>query len=161
MTVFADSSALVKLYVPEDRHDTVRAITDMMVIASLARVEVPAAFWGKVRSGELAAEDANVLVSAFEYDYHGDGHEGPKFAVVTCDEPTLVDAARRAAQHRLRAYDALQLSCAVAARRADSSVRTMAVFDRTLRNAAIAEGFEVLGGDDSSGPRQSQPVVHF
>ena len=65
MTVFADSSALVKLYVPEAGHIAVRSITDPIVIADLARVEVPAAFWGKVRTGELALDDADVLISAF------------------------------------------------------------------------------------------------
>lgn len=144
MTVFADSSALVKLYVPEQGHDAVRAIADPIVIASLARVEVPAAFWGKVRTGELAIEDADVLVSAFEHDYHGDEQAGPAFAVVSCGESTLIDAARQAARHRLRAYDAVQLACAVAARHADPSVRSVAVFDKHLRNAAIAEGFDVL-----------------
>lgn len=144
MTVFADSSALVKLYVPEDGHVSVRSITDPIVIAQLARVEVPAAFWGKVRTGEMAVDDADVLVSAFEFDYHGDEKADPRFAIVSFDESTLIDAARHAARHRLRAYDALQLASAVAARRADPSVRTIAVFDKHLRNAAIAEGFAVL-----------------
>ena len=145
MTVFADSSALVKLYVPEVGHEAVRAIADPIVIANLARVEVPAAFWGKTRTGELAADDAAVLVSAFEFDYHGDEEVGPIFAVMSHDESTLIDAARQAARHRLRAYDAVQLACAVAARRADPSIENFAVFDKNLRNAAIAEGFAIVG----------------
>ncbi len=144
MTVFADSSALVKLYVPEVGHEAVRAIADPIVIANLARVEVPAAFWAKSRTGELALDDAALLVNAFECDYHGDEEAGPIFAVVSHNEPTLIDAARHAARHRLRAYDAVQLACAVAARRADPSVDTFAVFDKNLRNAAIAEGFAIL-----------------
>jgi hypothetical protein len=39
-----------------------------------------------------------------------------------------VDAARYAARHRLRAFDAVQLACAVAARDADPSVESVAVF---------------------------------
>ncbi len=145
MSVFADSSALVKLYVPEQGHEVVRAVADPIVISNLARVEVPAAFWGKVRAGELDAGAADVLVRAFEYDYHGDEVTGPSFAVISCGEPTLADAARQAARHRLRAYDAVQLACAVAARSADPSVHTMVVFDGTLRAASLAEGFDVLG----------------
>lgn len=142
--MFADSSAIVKLYVPEDGHKAVRAIDNPLVISNLARVEVPAAFWGKVRIGELEVGDADVLVSAFEHDYHGDEEAPPAFAVVSCDESTLADAARQAARHRLRAYDAVQLACAVAARRADPAIRSIAVFDTHLRAAALAEGFDVV-----------------
>lgn len=145
MTVFADSSALVKLYVPEAGHIAVRSITDPIVIADLARVEVPAAFWGKVRTGELALDDADVLITAFEFDYHGDATTDPIFAVVAHSGATLIDAARHAARHQLRAYDAVQLACAIAARRADPSIHTIAVFDKHLRNAAVAEGFAALG----------------
>lgn len=145
MSVFADSSALVKLYVPEQGHEVVRAVADPIVISNLARVEVPAAFWGKVRAGELDAGDAEVLVRAFEYDFHGDEVTGPAFAAVSLGGPMLVEAAHQAARHRLRAYDAVQLACAVAARGADPSVHAMAVFDSSLRTAALAEGFDVLG----------------
>jgi uncharacterized protein len=144
LTVFADSSALVKLYVAEVGHEAVRAIVDPIVIANLARVEVPAAFWGKTRTGELDVDDAALLVSAFEHDYHGDEEADSIFAVVSHNEPTLIDAARHAARHRLRAYDAVQLACAIAARRADPSIEAFAVFDKSLRNAAIAEGFAIV-----------------
>jgi len=145
VTVFADSSALVKLYVPEVGHEEVRAIAEPVAISSLARVEVPAAFWGKVRTGELSVDDASVLVSAFEHDYHGDDTAEPVFVVVSVDEATLFEAAGQSARHRLRAYDAVQLACAVAVRRADPSAGTIAVFDQGLRTAAMTEGFSVLG----------------
>ncbi len=146
MSVFADSSALVKLYVPEFGYESVRASATLnpLVIASLARVEVPAAFWSKSRSGELSAPDAALLVRAFEFDFHGDDHAGSLFAVVAVDESILVAAALEAARHGLRAYDAVQLACALAARNADPSIDTFAVFDAKLRDAAVAEGFASL-----------------
>ena len=147
MSVFADSSALVKLYVPEFGHEAVRASAGPLVIAMLARVEVPAALWGKSRSGELRASDAALLVSAFEFDYHGDGQADPIFAVVVVDESIVVAAARHGARHGLRAYDAVQLACAIAARGADPSVDTFAVFDLKLRDAAVTEGFSLLDAD--------------
>ena len=146
MNVFADSSALVKLYVPESGHAAIRAMAKPLVISSLARVEVPAALWGKSRTGELSAADAAVLVSAFEFDFHGDKVEESIFAVVAVDEAIVVSAARHAARHGLRAYDAVQLASAVAARDADPSVDTFAVFDKKLRDAAAVEGFAVLHG---------------
>ena len=64
MTVFFDTSALVKLYVPEQHHAKVRAITGERIIASIARVEFASALWRKHRSGELAATDAATLERA-------------------------------------------------------------------------------------------------
>ncbi len=57
VSVFADSSALVKLYVAEFGHEAVRAGAGPgpLVIATIARAEVPAALWGKSRTGELSA----------------------------------------------------------------------------------------------------------
>lgn len=149
MSVFADSSALVKLYVAEFGHEAVRAGAGPgpFVIATLARVEVPAALWGKSRTGELSASDAALLASAFEFDYHGDDQAGSIFAIVAVDESIVVSAARQAARHALRAYDAVQLACAIAARGADPSVDTFAVFDLQLRDAAVVEGFSLLDTD--------------
>lgn len=57
--VFADSSALVKLYADELGVDVVRAVPSL-IISQLARVEVPAALWRKHRLGELSAADTSV-----------------------------------------------------------------------------------------------------
>ena len=50
MTVFADSSALVKLYADEPGHEPVRALS-RLVVSQLARVEVPSAIWRSSVSG--------------------------------------------------------------------------------------------------------------
>jgi uncharacterized protein len=147
VSIFADSSALVKLYVTEVGHEAVRSAAGPLVIAALARVEVPAAFWGKSRTGALSGSDAALLVSAFEFDYHGDDQAGSIFAVVSLGESMFVAAARQASRHGLRAYEAVQLACAIAARGADPLVDTFAVFDMKLRDAAIAEGFSLLDTD--------------
>ena len=46
MIVFADSSALVKLYADEPDHKLVRE-QGSLVVSTLARVEVPAAIWAQ------------------------------------------------------------------------------------------------------------------
>jgi uncharacterized protein len=144
LSVFADSSALVKLYVAEAEHQIVRAAPVPLVVSLLARVEVSAALWGKNRTRELSAEDAAMLTAAFEFDFHGDVQQESVFVVVPVTEAILVDAARHAARHGLRAYDAVQLASAIAARAADPTINTVAVFDTNLRNAMLAEGFSVL-----------------
>lgn len=146
MSVFADSSAIVKLYVAEVGHTAVRRIPAPLVISALGRVEVPAAFWGKHRSGELTADDAALLSTAFEFDYHGDATAPPRFIPVAVTNEILAEAARHAATHGLPAYDAVQLGSALAARTVDTSIDTVAVFDRTLRTAFLSEGFQLATG---------------
>ena len=55
MTLFADSSALVKLYATEVDSKLARNLVQVntTVISSLAWVEVPAALWRKNRTGDL------------------------------------------------------------------------------------------------------------
>jgi uncharacterized protein len=143
LSTFADSSALVKLYADEPGHEYVRALVSIAV-AQLARVEVPAALWRKQRLGELSADDARLLAADFEADYYGADSEPPRFAAVTTSAGILDEAARLCASHGLRAYDAVQLSSALAVRRADESCTGFAAFDQSLRRAAAAEGFGLV-----------------
>lgn len=145
MIVFADSSALVKLYADEQDHQLVRKQVGL-VVSALARVEVPAAIWRKHRIGELDPEDAAVLVAAFEADYHGSTDDHPRFGLVAATATVLETAARLVGVHGLRAYDAVQLAGAKAAAQAIPDCHTLAAFDATLRAAAAKEGFALLPG---------------
>lgn len=143
MSTFADSSALVKLYSDEPGHEHIRPLASVAV-AQLARVEVPAALWRKQRLGELSAGDARLLAAEFEADYFGDDSEPPRFVAMATTAGILDEAARLCASDGLRAYDAVQLSNALAARRADEGCTAFAAFDRALRRAAAAEGFDLI-----------------
>ncbi|AXB47142.1 hypothetical protein [Amycolatopsis albispora] len=81
MTAFADSSALVKLSVPEAGHELVRE-RDALAVAQVARVEVPSAIWRKHRLGELSARGARVLASL-----------SPEPVSFLCFDKQLADAA--------------------------------------------------------------------
>lgn len=117
MTVFADSSALVKLYADEPEHDVIRGL-GAMAVSCLARVEVPGAIWRKHRRRELSAEQADVLMAAYEADYLGS--DGRRDSSSSVSFPTSDAAARLAVTHRLRTYGAVQLASARAVRdRAD------------------------------------------
>ena len=113
-------------------------------MSAIARVEVPAAIWRKHRIGELGEEDARLLVRAFELDFHGSGSEPPRFAAVALIASVLEDAAALAVVHALRGYDAVQLACALAARRADPECGVIACFDEALRRAAAQRGFALV-----------------
>ena len=140
MSTFADTSAVVKLYVDEPGHDVVRRLGPL-VVSRLARVEVVAALWGVQRRGRLSTRAAATLVAAFEADYTT---PGSRYAVVEPAPSILDDAARLTGLHGLRAYDAVQLASARAAAAADGRVRTFAAFDGQLRDAAAREGFVLL-----------------
>jgi predicted nucleic acid-binding protein len=140
VSVFADTSAVVKLYADEPGHGRIRAL-EAMYVSQLCRIEAPAAVWRKNRMGEIDAETAAVLVAAFEHDFFvGTGALAP----VAVDAAALDKAAALAAVHGLRAYDAVQLACALRARMVDPACQTMAVFDRDLRDAAAKEGFGLI-----------------
>lgn len=141
--MFADSSAIVKLYADEAGHSDVRTLV-AVAIAQIARVEVPAAFWRKHRVGELDAESARVLTAEFEADYFGTGDEEPRFVVVGTTVEILDQAATLCATHGLRAYDAVQLAAAMVTRNADPQCSAMVAFDSSLRAAASAEGLDLV-----------------
>jgi uncharacterized protein len=107
-------------------------------------VEVPSALWRKARTSELDDAAASILVSAFELDFHGDPDSHSRFTIIPPTEPILVTAAREAARHALRAYDAMQLASALAVRDVDSRCARFACFDTELRRAASRSGFQLL-----------------
>lgn len=141
--VFADSSALVKLYADEPDAELVRAVP-LLVVSQLVRVEVPAALWRKHRAGELSATDTGMLVAAFESDYFGTADEPARFLAVAVTARLLDEAARLIAVHGLRARDATQLASACAVNAAETSTIGFAAFDKTLRTAAAAEGLNLV-----------------
>lgn len=137
--VFADSSALVKLYADEQESDDVRKLSPL-VVSQLARVEIPAALWRKNRMGELTATDVAVLVADFESDYFGDIDEPSRFLVVAVTAAVFDAAAHLVAVHGLRAYDAMQLASALTVADAVPGGVDFLAYDGALAAAAAAEG---------------------
>jgi predicted nucleic acid-binding protein len=133
----------VKLYADEPGYREVRALR-LLVVSAITRVEVPSALWRKARTRELEDSTASLLVSAFELDFHGDPASEPRFAILSLTEEVLLAAAREAAHHALRAYDALQLASALAVRETDPRCDHFACFDAELRRAASRERFTLV-----------------
>ncbi len=144
MTVFADSSAIVKLYVPERDCEQVRALRRPLVVSAVALAEVPAALWRKHRMGDVTAADAALLAAAFQHDAIRLTGTATKFTLIAASSTLLAHAGQLVSTHDLRGYDAVQLASALAARGADPECDTVAVFDVRLRAAAGAEGFHLL-----------------
>ncbi len=120
------------------------ATLDSLTVSALARVEVPSALWRKARAEQLDPTAAERVLRAFVIDLMGRGDHAPRFGAVGLDQAILDRAAAAVADHRLRAYDAVQLATAIRARDADPECRTFACFDGDLRTAASASGFELV-----------------
>ena len=115
-----------------------------IAVSALARVEVPAALWRKHRRGELEMTTAASLAARFAHDYAGGGERNPRFAIVPVVPALLDTAAQLVATAGLRAYDAVQLASAIAARGVDAGIDTFACFDADLRRAAALHDFALL-----------------
>jgi uncharacterized protein len=152
VTAFFDSSALVKLYVPEPGMGVVPSIDDRPMISELTRVELPSALWRKHRLGQLSAQDASDLSTDFEADYYGEEGE-PRFAVMRISDVTVSMAARLVARVDLRTGDAIQLASAIVARQVGREVTAFAAFDTRLRTAAAIEGFTLVPSSLAAGGR--------
>ncbi len=144
MTTFCDTSAILKRYVPDAGAGAVSDLDERLVVSDLSVVEVPSAIWRKQRMGELAPEDASVLVAAFGHDVRGGTYEAPRYATVALGAEVLAHAAALLPRHELRAGDAIQLASAITARASLEFCDTFATFDRRLGIAATAEGFSVI-----------------
>jgi predicted nucleic acid-binding protein len=143
MSVFADSSAVVKRYAKESGHELIRQIP-ILVVSQLARVEVVAALWGKERRGEISHREATVLESLFQRDYHHLDGGKPTFALVGVTSVVLEAGARLTRKHGLRGFDSVQLASAILAAEAAPEITEFAVWDKQLRRAASAEGFTLI-----------------
>ena len=142
MTVFLDSSALVKRYADEPESDLVQAVSEPVIASDLAAVEVPAALWRKHRVGEISATDAQVLCRRFLTDISASTRDSDT-VLIEVGEDILRSAIDLVARHPLRADDAVQLASALAASRLIGRCR-FGCFDEQLSDAAVAEGLMLL-----------------
>jgi predicted nucleic acid-binding protein len=141
VTAYLDSSAVVKLYVPERGHEAVRSLDGVTLSSAVTRVEVASALWRKERLGELDAMDAVTLLAAFDADQ---ADPARRLTTVVVDQRVLDEATEVVARHALRAYDAVQLATAIVVRRTLGRLEEFAAFDRGLRRAAAAERFTLV-----------------
>lgn len=142
MTVFLDSSALVKRYADEPDSYLVRDVSEPIIASDLATVEVPAALWRKYRLGEIPAPAAQSLCRRFLADVSASSPSRSAVLIKASDD-VLNSAIDLVARHPLRAYDAVQLASALTASRLMGGC-SFGCFDRQLSTAAAMEGLPLL-----------------
>lgn len=132
MTVFADTSALVKLYIQEDGSEGARqqieAATEV-VVADVTYSEARAAFAARHRLGDVSRGEYAALKAAFEGDWQG-------MARLQITEAICREAGDLAERYGLRGYDGIQMACyALVARNAAGNEVEFACFDERLKAA--------------------------
>ena len=140
MIVYFDTSALVKLFVPEAHTAITRqwsADAVMRVVSQVAWVEFQSALALKRRTRELADIDLDAARQSFQA-------ESPRYHRVGTDPALFAEAGNLAWQHDLRAYDAVQLASAHRAAASAGAALQFCSFDKALTRAALASGLNTL-----------------
>ncbi len=152
-TYFFDTSALVKRHIAEPGHAWVESICDPsaghnIVISEAALVEVVASFSRMVRERppRLDATNRDNLIAYFE------ALTQSEYIITLVNRTIISRAAGLCPRHPLRAYDAVQLACALTRRDDDvASGQPAPIFvcaDTTLLAVAYAEGLATENPND-------------
>lgn len=136
MIVYADTSALVKLFVTEESSEATRDMlrqAQVMGTGLLTRAELGAALARGTRRGLISEEEALESRRRLEMAW-------PTWIHVSVDEDLVCRAEALAWEHGLRGYDAVHLAAALAWQERIGSSVVLATFDRELWEAARQAG---------------------
>lgn len=140
MILYVDTSALVKLYVPEPESGAVQQLVESVEIAAISLVayaEARAAFARKRRERALNLKDYRRIVQEFNDDWDN-------YFIVDITEPLVKRAGQLAEKHALRGYDAIQLSSAVLMHEESRQLVSFCCFDDRLLRASRREGLKAV-----------------
>jgi predicted nucleic acid-binding protein len=133
VTLYLDTSSLVKLYVAEPGSDAVRGLVDAATIvatSALAYTETRAALAKRRRERALRPAAFLSARKAFEAEW-------PRYFAVDITASLWRQAGEFAERYRLRAYDSVHLAAfAEVAREAGARETRFSSFDRALTRAA-------------------------
>lgn len=145
-TYFLNTSAIIKRYFPEQGHNWLITLCDPvqgheLYISQVALVEVVATICRKAREQNISITERDRLIAEFRQDSQDD------YIMWLVTGPMYTSAGDLCRSHRLRAYDAVQLACALGVRN-DSTLNQAPepIFisaDTNLLEIAITEGFSI------------------
>lgn len=140
MTLFCDTSALIKLLIEEpdsERMLRAAASAEWIAVCRITWAEATAAMARRAREDPGSAD-------AIEQARQGLGRLWPALVIVEVNQPLVESAGRLADAFALRGYDSVQLA---AAHQLQSSIEqpvTFACFDRRLNQAAQLLQLQIL-----------------
>jgi predicted nucleic acid-binding protein len=133
VTLYLDTSSLVKLYVAESGSDEVRARVDQATIVATSMIAYPearAALARRRRERALRSAAFNAATRKFEDDW-------PKYLAVQVTEALCREAGHLAERYALRGYDGVHLASFIeVAREAGIPDTRFSSFDDRLNGAA-------------------------
>lgn len=153
MTLYLDTSALVKVFLAEAGSASVMAWIEtarVLVTSRITYAEARAALARGRRIGLLSASDLRVAVAELDAAFR-------THAVVEVTEALVHRAGQLAETHALRGYDAVQLAAALEAS-CDEDAVVFATFDRALADAALREGLRLPGPADRA---EERPAARY
>lgn len=136
MTLYLDTSALVKLYFEEAGSDEVRQkvqLASVVATSRLAYIETLAGIARKNREAELVRKDCTRVTAEFLDDWRS-------FFVIEVSEPLCKLAGDLVGRHPLRTLDAIHLASALLLRERVEERVEFCGFDQRLGEAAKLEG---------------------
>ena len=135
MTLYLDTSSLVKLYIAEPDSDAVRVLVDHATIIATSGIAYPearAALARRRRERALSPTAYRIATHAFEDDW-------PSYLAVDVSAAICREAGNLAERYRLRGYDGVHLASYLEiARRAGVAETQFSSFDDRLNRAARA-----------------------
>jgi predicted nucleic acid-binding protein len=143
---FLDTSALIKRHVKETGSTWVRTlvhakVTHRLYIARITAVEMYAAITRRERNGDLSPAQSGAILGHFRR------HLTQRYRVIEMPPALFNTAMLIARKHRLRAYDAVQLTASLEVHRLRNAAGlgpiTLISSDQELNAAASAEGLSV------------------
>ncbi len=139
MIIYADTSALVKLFVTEKHSDvTRRTLQDAQVLGTelVTRAELGSALARGARRGILSESEAREARQQLQLVW-------PTWIHIAIGESLVARAESLAWAYKLRGYDAVHLAAAQGWQEQIEHVVTLATFDQELWKAAPLVGLQV------------------
>lgn len=152
---FLDTSALIKRYVVETGFDWIKAITaasahHTLFVAHITQAEIVSGLSRRRREGSINVRTARTLRLLI------DRHCERQYQIVNISHSVIQVAEDLLEQHPLRAYDAVQLACAIETfkrlEQANLPSLTFISSDNRLLEAAILEKLMVENPNDHRSP---------
>jgi len=133
VTLYLDTSSLVKLYVAESESDSIRHLVenaDIVATAAIAYPEARAAFARRRREGGLRPRAFAAAKRALDEDW-------PRYLAVDVTAELCRDAGDLAERHGLRGYDSVHVAAYIQVARAAGKAKVrFSCFDSRLTAAA-------------------------
>ena len=133
MTLYLDTSSLVKLYVAEAESEAVRRLVDdadVVATAAIAYPEARAALARRRREGDIPARSFAAAKRALDDDW-------PRYLAVDVSAALCREAGALAERHSLRGYDSVHLAAFLqVARAAGKAAVQFSCFDDRLTRAS-------------------------